>query len=111
MDNYTSNASWIPDYTNMQITPEGNISEPTGFAEDPEEAAGLKPLAIVKRTFAILAVSQGAVSGLSGNLFWYEKGYNVMRALTLITTFYYDMTPEQEHWITPMFAWDRYAEL
>lgn len=62
------------------------------------------------QVIGILIYSLRGYSGLTNQYYWYEKGFNVTRAITLSMVLFWELFPEKEM-IEPMHAWDRYADL
>ena len=128
--NDTNKIKWLEWYTDSDETPAEQkyedetvsslqdadeelapISEPTDFGEADEIDQGLKPIQIAFRSLGVIVYAMRGFNGLSNNLYWYEKGFNAARSLSLLNVLYMDLTPNSEHWIKPMHAWDRFIDL
>ena len=89
------------------------INEPSSIeeGEDHEEVHGLKPFPFAYRALGVILYGFRGLNGLSNNLYWYEKGFNIARAASLAVVLYMKSTPTQDHWIKPLKPWDRYVDL
>jgi hypothetical protein len=85
----------------------------TDIAEAEEDFQITKPpgpLSIVARSVGVVFYGLKTKAAWSNNYYWYEKGFNATRTLSLIATLYWDMKEGSAPW-DPMYPWDRYSAL